>query len=60
MICRYESEFSRLLKDENDRFAFTVKGSEFLRKDGIMEKFVCLEILCYINHIVLITNHTNP
>ena len=38
MICRYESEFSRLLKDENDRFAFTVKGSEFLRKDGIMEK----------------------
>ena len=38
MICRSESEFSRLLKDENDRFAFTVKGSEFLRKDGIMEK----------------------
>ena len=59
MICRYESEFSRLLKDENDRFAFTVKGSEFLRKVNHGE-VVCLEILCYINHIVLITNHTNP
>lgn len=38
MKCRYENEFSRLLKNENNRFAFAVKCSGFLREDGVMEK----------------------
>lgn len=37
-MCRYESEFKKLAKDDEKRYAFAVRPSGFMREAGVMKK----------------------